>query len=67
MLHSGLTRNSTCPFSSLVLLIRKKDGSWRLCTDYRSLNDATIKDRFPIPTMDDMLDDPGTNRYDEQF
>ena len=57
MLNSRLIQPSTSPFSSLVLLVKKKDGSWRFCTDYRSLNDITVKDRFLIPTVEDMLDE----------
>jgi hypothetical protein len=55
-LADGVLRPSTSPYGAPVLFVKKKDGSLRLVVDYRALNNATIKNRYPLPRMDELFD-----------
>ena len=57
MLQVGIIRDNTSSFPSPVVLVKKKDGSWRLCVDYRQFNKLAIKDKFPIPLVEELLDE----------
>jgi hypothetical protein len=56
MLEQGLVEPSTSPYGAPVLLVKKPDGSWRFCIDYRALNQVTVKNGHALPRIDDLLD-----------
>ncbi|KAL0440174.1 UNVERIFIED_CONTAM: Retrovirus-related Pol polyprotein from transposon, partial [Sesamum latifolium] len=56
LLDKGFIRSSISPWGAPVLFVKKKDGSMRLCVDYRQLNRITIKNKYPLPRIDDLLD-----------
>ncbi|GJX33220.1 putative reverse transcriptase domain-containing protein [Tanacetum coccineum] len=54
--YKGFIRPSSSPWGAPVLFVKKKDGSFRMCIDYRELNRLTVKNRYPLPRIDDLLD-----------
>ena len=62
MLRDGVIEPSSSPWASPVTLVLKRGGEWRFCVDYRTLNERTKKDRFPLPHVQDVFDNAGKGR-----
>ena len=67
MQEGGVIEPSDGPWSSPVVMVRKKDGNLRFCVDYRELNRVTWKDTFPLPRVDNLLDQVGQSKYFTTF
>ena len=63
LIGKGWIRKSKSPYSSPIVCVRKKDGSLRLCVDYRKLNEKTIQNRLPLPRISDALDGLGGSKW----
>ncbi|GJV70579.1 putative reverse transcriptase domain-containing protein [Tanacetum coccineum] len=64
LLEKGFIRPSSSPWGAPVLFVKKKDGSFRMCIDYRELNKLTVKNRYPLPRIDDLFDQlQGSSMY----
>ncbi|GJS86433.1 putative reverse transcriptase domain-containing protein [Tanacetum coccineum] len=56
LFDKGFIRPTSSPWGAPILFVKKKDGSFRMCIDYRELNKLTVKNRYPLPRIDDLFD-----------
>ena len=63
LLDQGFIRPSQSPYGAPVLFVPKKDGRWRMCVDYRALNKQTVRDNYPLPRIDELLECLGKAKF----
>lgn len=63
LVENGFAKKSNSPWSSPCILVPKVDGSFHFCTDFRKVNSVTVPDAFPLPRIEDCIDNLGTVRY----
>jgi hypothetical protein len=56
LLEHGVIRPSTSPYGSPIIIVQKKDVTWRMCTDYKALKKITLNNQYPLPRIDGLLD-----------
>ncbi len=56
LFKEGKVRVTSSPYAAPIIMVRKSNGSIRVCIDYRAINERTVKDSFPLPRIDDMID-----------
>ncbi|KII75178.1 Transposon Ty3-G Gag-Pol polyprotein [Thelohanellus kitauei] len=67
LLKDGIIERTESPWASNVVLVKKKDSTWRLCVDYRQLNSLTLKNSYPLPRVDDVLESLAGAKYFSKF
>ena len=63
LLNKGIIRPSSSPCGSPIVLVPNKDGTWRMCVDFCALNKSKVKNRYPLPRIDDLLDQLKDSMY----
>lgn len=63
LLAAGFIRPSRLPYGAPVLFVKKKDGSLRMCSDYRALNKVTVKNKYPLPNLRELFDQLGKAKF----